>query len=80
MIASTKSKDGWKNRSHIVHGETQHVIVAPDGTRYVLAHNDERADLVVKEGGVRLRTLVTQGGEDYRTTTKKRRTVKKKAA
>lgn len=40
-------KEGWRVTSVRVRGRAEDVLVAPDGTRYMHARSNERADLVV---------------------------------
>lgn len=57
MITYSKYADGWKSTTIIVHGHLEDVVIAPDGTRYVKANDNGRADLIVDHTNGRFKEL-----------------------
>lgn len=66
VVKGTPVKEGWGSTSVRIRGRAEDVLVAPDGTRYLHAGSNERADLIVdlshkRLGLVRLRLEQTSG-------------------
>lgn len=48
VVMDCRRSDGWHSRVITVHGATENVLIAPDGTEYVQAAGNQRADLITK--------------------------------
>lgn len=57
-VTGLKTKDGWRYGTGLeVRGRRETVIISPDGTEYLIATGNERADLLVDLSAKRLPNL-----------------------